>query len=229
MQPYLFPYLGYFQLAHAVDRFVFADDFTFIKGGWINRNRVLVNNEPAFFTVPLKQTPSTTLIKDVLIDDAGESAWRRPVLKTIENFYRRAPHFAAVLPIVQDVLSLATPRIADMARASVLRVGEYLGIETSFVPSSEEYGNAHLKGQDRVIDICQRERSTHYVNAIGGRELYDRDAFAQRGIALSFIATDPVEYRQFREPFTPSLSIIDVLMFNSRDETRALLDRYQLV
>jgi hypothetical protein len=229
MQPYLFPYLGYFQLVHAVDRFVFADDFTYIKGGWINRNRLLVNNEPAYFTVPLKHTSSTTLIKDVLIDDSGRLAWRRPLLRTLENFYRRAPGFADVFPLVRDVIMAPTAAIADMARLSVVRVAQYLGIATEFVASSQIYGNAHLKGEARVIDICLREGADHYLNAIGGRSLYSTQAFAEKGIRLNFIETSPISYAQFREPFVPALSIIDVLMFNSRDESRALLDRYQLV
>src|SRR5581483_11840060 len=69
MQPYLFPYIGYFQLMHAVDRFVVADDLSYIKQGWINRNRLLINGEAAYFTVPLRRHAATALIRDVEIDD----------------------------------------------------------------------------------------------------------------------------------------------------------------
>jgi hypothetical protein len=230
MQPYLFPYLGYFQLVHAADKFVFADDYTFIKGGWINRNRLLINNEPAYFTVPLKHVTSTTLIREAEIDDSLGSSWRRPLLKTIENYYRRTPQFSAVFPLVEQVLTEPTTSIAGMARASVVRVAEFLGLPTAFVPTMTGYGNAQLKGQDRVIDTCLREGADHYVNAIGGRELYSREAFAARGIRLGFVESDStIEYAQFRGPFTPGLSIIDVLMFNARDEARALVGRYQLL
>ena len=227
MQPYLFPYVGYYQLIRAVDRFVIADDVAYIKGGWINRNRILVNGQPAYFTVPLKRAASDTLIRDMAIDEA--QPWRRPLLKTIENYYRRAPSFGAVFPLVEDVLSRASGRIAEMTTASLVTVSEYLGLATVFVPSSSRQATAHLAGQDRVIETCVRESADDYVNAIGGQALYTPDVFATKGIRLHFLQTDPIEYPQFRPPFVPGLSIIDLLMFNSRDGARALLDRHRLI
>src|SRR2546428_8970964 len=161
MQPYLFPYIGYYQLMHAVDRFVVADDVTFIKQGWINRNRLLINGAATYFTVPLKRHPADALIKDVGIDDGPGTTWRRTLLKTIANFYRRAPSFDAVYPLVERVVGAPFTRIGDMARASLLEVSAYLGITASIVDSSTTYGNAHLKGQDRDIDTCRAERANH--------------------------------------------------------------------
>jgi WbqC-like protein family len=226
MQPYLFPYIGYFQLMHAVDRFVIADDHTFIKQGWINRNRLLINGEPAFFTVPLKRYPSTALIRDVEIDTA--QPWRRAMLKTIANYYRRAPSFDEVYPIVERVLGGPFTRIADMARDSLREVCGHLGIGVSIVESAAVYGNARLKGQDRVIDTCLAEGASDYVNTPGGRELYSRDAFRSRGITLHFIEPAAIAYPQFSQPFVPSLSIIDLLMFNTRAGARELLRQYTL-
>jgi hypothetical protein len=228
MQPYLFPYVGYFQLMHAVDRFVIADDFTFIKQGWINRNRLLINGNAAYFTVPLKRHPATALIHEVEIDDAGNSRWRGPLLKTIGNFYRRAPSFEAVYPIAERVFGGPFTHIAEMARASVREVALYLGLTTTVVDSSAVYGNAHLKGQDRVIDTCRAERATDYINAPGGRALYSSEAFLAHGIRLHFLSANPFEYSQFGQPFVPDLSIIDLLMFNTAGDARALLQRYQL-
>jgi len=228
MQPYLFPYIGYYQLMHAVDRFVVADDMTFIKQGWINRNRLLINGSAAYFTVPLKRHPADALIKDVEIDGDEGKRWRQTLLKTVANFYRRAPSFDAVYPMVERVIGAPFARIADMARASLREVNEYLGITASIVESSAAYGNAHLKGQDRVIDTCRAEKASDYVNAIGGRELYSRDAFLANGIRLHFVCSDVIEYPQFSAPFVPSLSIVDLLMFTSQAEARELVKRYQL-
>jgi hypothetical protein len=228
MQPYLFPYLGYYQLMHAVGTFVVSDDVTFIKGGWINRNRVLINGEPAYFTVPLQKAPSTTLIRDMRIDDDGQAGWRKRQLRTLANFYRRASQFDAVFPLLESVFNEPTTAIATMARASLVRVAHYLRIETRFADSTA-YANAHLKSQDRVIDTCQQERASTYINAIGGQALYSTADFAARGITLKFLKSRPIEYPQFRTPFATSLSIIDVLMFNSRDQARALLDCYDLI
>lgn len=227
MQPYLFPYIGYYQLMHAADRFVVADDLAFIKQGWINRNRLLINGSASFFTVPLKRHPAHALIKDVEID-VQSPRWRRTLLTTIQNFYRRAPAFEPVYPIVERVIGGPFTKIADMARASLREVCGYLGISTSIVESSTSYGNAHLKGQARVIDTCRAEGATDYVNAIGGRALYSHDAFLEHGIRLRFVETDPIDYPQFGAPFVASLSVIDLLMFNSQPAARELVQRYRL-
>jgi len=228
MQPYLFPHIGYFQLMHAVDRFVVADDVQFIKQGWINRNRLLINGSAAYFTVPLKRHAATALISEVEIEDDPGKRWRTTLLKTIANFYRRTPSFDAVFPLVERVIGGPFTTIADMARASLREVCGYLGVQASIVESSAAYGNAHLKGQDRVIDTCRAERATDYVNAIGGRALYSPEAFLAHGIRLHFICSDAIEYPQFKPPFVPSLSVIDALMFNPPAAARELLTRYQL-
>src|SRR5919204_3459231 len=99
MQPYLFPYIGYYQMMHACDRFVIADDVTFIKQGWINRNRLLVNGAAAYFTVPVRRHHADALIRDVEIDGRPSTRWRVTLLKTIGNFYRRAPSLAPGYPV----------------------------------------------------------------------------------------------------------------------------------
>ena len=229
MQPYLFPYIGYFQLIHAVNRFVVYDDVAYIKQGWINRNRLLINGEPSFFTVPIKHASSFALIRDTLIDDDRQHArWVEKLLKTFDNAYRRAPEFSRVFPIVERVFGLQTTRIADLAVASVKAVSSLLEIRTTFVDSSSTYGNAHLNGEERVLSICEAERATQYINVPGGRELYSRERFEARGIRLSFVHPQSVEYRQFSGPFVPWLSILDVLMFNPLETVRRHLETYEL-
>jgi hypothetical protein len=227
MQPYLFPYVGYFQLMHAVDRFVVADDVRYIKQGWINRNRLLINGEPAFFTIPVKRHAADALIKDVEIDD-HTTRWRTALLKTVQNFYRRTSSFDAVYPMLERVIAGPFTRIADMARASLREVCRYLAIPAAMVDSSAVYGNVHLKGQDRVIDTCRTERATDYINLPGGRALYSPDAFLAHGIRLQFVCSDPAEYAQFGKPFVPGLSIVDLLMCNPQERARELLTRYHL-
>lgn len=229
MQPYLFPYLGYFQLIAAVDRFVVYDDVGYIKQGWINRNRLLINGEPGYLTVPLKHATGSTLIKDVITDDDSRTRWRQKLAKIVGNTYRRAPFFAKVFPLVEHVLALPTDSIADIARASLVQVCRYLGVTTELIQSSITYNNQHLKGEERVLDICAAEAADQYINVIGGRELYSVARFRARGVTLNFLKTAPVEYRQFHEPFVPSLSMIDVLMFNSPKTGCDLLTRYELI
>ena len=229
MQPYLFPYLGYFQLMHAVDRFVVYDDVAFIKQGWINRNRILINGRPSYFTVPIKHASSFAPIHDTLVDDEGQHArWIEKMLKTFDNAYRRAPHFGVVFPLVEGVLMTPTKRVAELAAASIRAVAGLLEISTGWVESSTPYGNAHLRAEERVLAICRAEAATDYVNAAGGRELYGRDRFEAQGVRLHFLQSRQVEYRQFNHPFVPSLSIVDVLMFNPVETVRTFLSAYDL-
>src|SRR5713226_7455519 len=127
MQPYLFPYIGYFQLMHTVDRFVVYDDVAFIKQGWINRNRILINGHASYFSVPIKRASSFTSIRETFIDDDPQNAhWVEKTLKTLGNAYRRAPEFVRVFPIVEKVLSRQTNRITDVAVASLEAVADFL-------------------------------------------------------------------------------------------------------
>lgn len=227
MQPYLFPYIGYFQLIQSVDRFVIYDDVAFIKQGWINRNRMLINGAPSFFTVPVKDASSYRLICETFIDDDRQHArWPEKVLKSFDTAYRRAPQFANVFPLLESVFATSPARIAELAVASVKAVARFLEIRTTFVDSSSIYANAHLKSEERVLAICAAEQATEYVNLPGGRSLYAPQRFEAHGITLAFLEPRPIEYRQFDGAFVPWLSIVDVLMFNPIEAVRSYLNAY---
>ena len=223
MQPYLFPYIGYFQLLGQVDRFVFYDDVNFIKNGWINRNRLSLQGQARYFTVPLQDASAFRKIRDVAITPA--TGWRRTIQESIRHAYGKAPHFAAVAALVQRVLATETTRIGELAKASVRAVVDHLALKTDIVDSSARYENDALSGAARVLDICGREGASDYYNAPGGRALYDAAEFARHGIALHFVESRPIEYRQGGAAFVPGLSIIDVLMYNDPPQARELLDR----
>ena len=229
MQPYIFPYIGYFQLVNAVDKFVFYDDVNFIKQGWINRNRILVNGQPHLFSIPVKGISSFKLINEVQIDQNVFALWKNKFYKTFDAAYKKAPYYAEVRTLAMAVTDTPAISIADMASKSILVVAEYLDIKTIFVSSSAMYQNTHLKAQDRVIDICLREKASEYINVIGGKELYSKDDFLNRGITLRFIAPQSIAYKQFSEPHIQYLSIMDVLMFNPKEKIKHFLNCYELV
>jgi hypothetical protein len=227
MQPYVFPYIGYYQLISAVDKFVIYDDVNFINRGWINRNNLLVNGKAALFSIPLKNASQNRLINEIsLMDDPG---WRTKFLKTAELAYKKAPHFNEIFPLLNDVMTSGSETISELAYRSIRSVCDYLSIDTVFVESSVVYGNSNLKAQYRILDICKKEQASHYINPIGGVEIYDRALFENDGIKIDFIKTDAVNYKQFLDAFVPNLSIIDVLMFNPAAKLRELLTQYELV
>ena len=229
MQPYIFPYLGYFQLINAVDKFIVYDDVNFIKQGWINRNTILVNNLPYLFTIPLNNQSSFSKIKDIKIHDKLYQGWCYKFLKTVEQSYNRAPFFEKVFPLIDDILKLHQNNISALAVKSLKLVSNYIGLSTEFEVSSSIYNNQNLTSQDRILDICIAEKTNHYINPIGGRELYSKETFLEKGIILNFIKSKDVEYKQFNNNFLPNLSIIDVLMFNNSHEIIHFLNNYELI
>lgn len=225
MQPYFFPYLGYFQLIHAVDVFVSFDDVTYIKRGWINRNFLLMNCRPQRFTVPLS---GASQFRRVDATPLANIDWQSKFLKSLRQAYSRAPQFATVFAKVEALLRKKRSSVAELALDSVKTVVDHVGLKTTIRTTSKIYDNADLKGQERILDICRREDADTYINLPGGKALYDREAFAARGVNLRFIKMEDVRYRQFQCEFVPNLSILDVLMFNAAEAVRELLQRYSL-
>jgi hypothetical protein len=226
MQPYFFPYIGYFQLIAAVDIFVIYDDVSFINKGWINRNNILIYGKAGLISVPLNGASQNKLIKD--ISPVSENKWRNTLLKTIEQNYKKAPMYNSVYPLLQQLINDNAETISELNYKGIKAVCDYLNISTTLIPSSVVYGNSDLKGQYRILDICKIENADHYINPVGGMELYNREVFNKEGISLSFIRSGAAPYKQLTNEFIPALSIIDVLMFNDLEQVKILLNQFNL-
>lgn len=228
MQPYMFPYIGYFQLIAAVDKFVVYDDVNYINRGWVNRNNILINGVATLIQIPLSGASQNKLINEVEI--LNETKWKVKLLRTIEQSYKKAPFFLAVYDLIQTQINKGHTHIAGLNVESTQAVCKYLGINTQIISSSSHYQNKHLSGQDRILDICKIENADHYINPIGGMELYDRELFDENKIKLNFIQSSAISYRQFNNLFAPYLSIIDVLMFCEPEYIKTkLLKAYELI
>ncbi|MDC0362089.1 WbqC family protein [Halioglobus sp.] len=224
MQPYLFPYLGYFQLINAVDAFVAYDDVNYIKGGWINRNFICAKDHKQLITLPTQGASPNKLINQVLVGNGS-----RKLLKTIRQAYSKAPQFTAVFPLIEDILNQEERNLARFVDYQLRQICEYLGIEATWYISSELKYDKALSGQERVLAICDEMGATHYINAEGGQTLYDKGVFSSRDKQLSFLQTKTTPYSQFSNTFTSHLSIIDVMMFNDKAQCMKLLQGYELV
>lgn len=224
MQPYFFPYLGYWQLLANVDKYVVYDDVTYIKGGWINRNNFLINGQKNLLTMRLEKASSYTLIKDIAIKDDFVK-----FLKTIEMGYKKAPFFEDIFRLLKDICQCPDKKLGQFLFNSHIKICEYLGIDTELILSSSFEKHTELKGKDKVISICKQLGADEYINAIGGQELYDKKEFAENGIRLNFIQANLREYRQLKNEFVAGLSIIDIMMFNSKEEIKEMLNDFNLV
>jgi WbqC-like protein family len=226
MQPYFLPYIGYWQLLAAVDRFVVYDNIQYTKKGWINRNRFLRNGTDALFTVPLKKASDSLNVADRWIADGFDP---RSLLDALTAAYRKAPFFQTVFPLIETVVAAAPRNLFDFLLHSLCATAAWLDIRTPIIVSSQLPIDHTLKAERKVLALCEALAATRYVNAIGGRALYSAQAFGVKGIELRFIETRPIRYQQYDHPFVPDLSIIDVLMFNSKDAVRGMLHAYDLV
>ena len=226
MQPYFLPYIGYWHLLAAVDQFVLYDNIQYTKKGWINRNRFLRNGGDAFFTLPLKKGSDYLNVSERALADGFDPA---TLLNPLAEAYRKAPFFATVFPLLESIVSAAPRNLFEYLRHSLVVTAAHLEIRTPIVVSSTVAIDHGLKSQEKVIALCQALGATRYVNFAGGRALYSPAAFTAAGIELKFIESRPIVYPQFGQPFVPALSILDVLMFNSRDAVRRMLGDYDLV
>lgn len=224
MQPYFFPYIGYYQLAYEAEKFVFLDDVNFIKKGYINRNAILLQGRRHDFSVPV-----TKISQNRHINDHNYTGNFSQFLSLIEQVYKKSPFFADVFPIVQSVALNPDQNVARKNANSIACVFSYLGIERDFIFSSDMDLNVEYKSQDRILALCQKVGINCYRNAIGGQALYDKKIFAEKSIDLKFIETKIQSYQQVSANFVPYLSIIDVLMHCDKRAVSHLLTEYSLV
>ena len=224
MQPYFLPYIGYWQMIKAVDTYVIYDDVNFIKGGWINRNKMLLNGKGFMFNLLLKGASPNKLINEVMVDTN-----QTKLLKTINSAYTKAPFYKEVMPLTEKILTFGETNLGVFIGHSIVEISKYLNLSTRFLYSSQIEKNCSLKAQEKIIHICERLGATHYYNAIGGMELYSKVDFEKRGIELKFLKTNFVEYKQSDKEFVKWLSILDIMMFNPVEEINKMLGKYELV
>ena len=230
MQPYVFPYLGYMHLVNASDIFVFYDDVTFIKQGWINRNRIIVNNSPYNFTIPLQDASSFRWIKHTLVKDLDY--FKKKFIKQVTQSYRKARNYKLGIEYIEAVLDDESANISDIAQKSVIFFFDMMGIEKLFLKSSELPipNRDGISAADRLIDITKYLDGDRYINLSGGVELYSKDYFASNKVQLNFVSSTFNAYDQGGGvAFIPSMSIIDLVMRLEPDEIREHLSTFELI
>lgn len=224
-QPYFLPYISYWQLINAADVFFIGDNYAYIKRGWINRNRILYNGAPELFGIEVLHASSFSLISELSIAKIN----KRKKMNKLYEAYHKAPYYETGARLMEEILDSPEENLSEFLISSIKTICDYLEIKTPIRKMSELEGNDSFKREERIYDMCHRLGADTYVNPIGGKELYDGGEFEKQGIKLRFINTDEIVYKQFGNSFVEKLSIIDVIMFNSREEIRDMLDKYTLI
>ena len=229
MQPYLFPYIGYFQLINSVDTFVIYDDIQYTKKGWINRNRILANGKDVYISVPLKKDSDYLNVNQRELSLSWEDD-KKKLLNKIKASYQKAPFFKTVFPLIENCLNFKDPNLFNFIYHSLQIFCKELDIHTKFVISSTLEIDENLKSAEKVKAICKKMNADYYLNPIGGRELYKKEDFKENNISLNFLQTENKTYKQFENEFIPFLSIVDVMMFNGREVAKNRIDNeYKIV
>lgn len=227
MQPYFFPYIGYWQLINSVDKFVIFDDVNFIKRGWINRNKILVNEGTMLINLKMQKASQNKLINEIelLIDPINN----KKLLKTIKYSYKKAPYYKETFPIIESIITQKEENLAKYLEFSIRKICRYLSINTKLILSSSIDKNSNFKGQAKIIDLCKVLGADEYYNPIGGQELYSYNDFKAQNIELKFLKTHEIKYKQFKNEFISNLSIIDIMMFNSSKDINRMLLQYDII
>lgn len=223
MQPYIFPYIGYFQLINQSDIFVSLDDVNFIKKGWINRNRIIVNKNEHTFTIPVSKTSQNKKINEHFV--SIDQKWKNSFLKTIYCSYSKSPYFKSVFSLIEKCLSFEDLNCASFIENTIKECCLFIGINTPITKSSKLIKNEMLVGEERIIEICKMNKASSYINPIGGQNLYSKESFEQEDINLNFIKSDlTFKYPQKSNEFLAGLSIIDLLMNLSTEKVYLLIN-----
>jgi len=210
-----------------VDRFVIYDDVNYIKRGWINRNRILINGEPTYITLPLHKSSQNKKIFEITLHSSP--LFRNKLVKMVQNTYRNTSFFDEVFPVIEKLIRHQEDNLSDYLLYQLQTLAVFMGIKTDFIVTSRYYGNNNLSGQERIIDICMREQATTYINPQGGLSLYNAESFRKAGIELRFIAMRTVPYTQRTAEFVSYLSIIDALMEVGPVSMNAHLNAFDLI
>lgn len=234
MQPYFFPYLGYWQLFSYADAFVVFDVVPFRKRSWMSRNRILhpdPQKEFSYINLPVSVDKSK-LIRDALVDiDEG---WYKSLLGSFGVYQRmHAPYYAEVSSLVEFASKVKEKAFAKYIRSTIESVLKLTRIDCTLHLASEldmDFSDIEAPG-DWALRICNAMNADLYVNPPGGAAIFDEQQYRAHGIKLEFLKSNLSPYAQGqRASFTPGLSILDVLMFCGADGVHQMLKQdYKIV
>ncbi len=227
MQPYLFPYLGYYSLIKNTDYFVFFDTPQYIRKGWINRNRISDGKgDCVYITVPIEKTARETSINEILISQ--KSNWREKIAGQLTVYKKRAPYYKQVRSLIDDVFSYEGNSISELAIRSITGVCQYLDMEIKYdVFSKMNMSHISVNAPDEwALYITKELGFDTYVNPPGGKSFFDNNKYKNENIELEFLTQELIAYNQRQGGFVPGLSIIDVLMFCEPKVVLSMLEHY---
>ena len=230
MQPYFFPYLGYFAIMHYVDKWIVFDEAQYIYHGWINRNRILnYNKDWQYVTAPIQKHSRDIKIKDVVL--ANHIQWRDKLLAQLQQYRKRAPYFSSVIEVVREAVNVQEESLSALNTHVLRAICGYLGISVTIeVFSKRNWDIGEVQEADEwALRISESLGAKQYVNPPNGKMFFDEAKWSKSEIELRFLKIRELEYSQKNAAFIPNLSVIDVMMFLEPAHIREAMERYDFI
>lgn len=230
-QPYFLPYLGYFSLIKHSDQFILSDTVQFIRHGWIERNRILKPVEGwQYIQVPLKKHSHDSIIRNIEI--SNDQNWKDKIFAQLDHYKKRAPYYNDVISLIKDIFLVEYNEIVGLNKALLKNVCDYIGFDANINVFSEM--NLEIEpvsmADEWSLNVCKAiNDKVEYRNLPGGMSFYDSRKYEKNNISFKFQRVNLTEYDQKRSNFESGLSIIDVMMFNSKGAINNMLDNYDLL
>ncbi|HSI82172.1 MAG: WbqC family protein [Candidatus Methylacidiphilales bacterium] len=220
-QPTYLPWIGYFEQIRRADTFVFLDSVQFARSSFHHRNRIKNARDEAFWlSIPVKSCALETEIKDIEI--CNKKDWADKHLKSLVVNLGKAPHFAAMMSILEPRLHNPPTMLAELTTSIIKDISHALGLHAKFRRSSE----LPAAGQkaDLVLSILSHLGATHYYSAAGSTYLEDaREKFAEAGIPFAYQTWEHTVYPQAGKTFTSHLSIVDAFCWVGPEGVRKMI------
>jgi hypothetical protein len=217
-------------LIKIADEFILFDTPQYIRHGWIERNRILkLDGDPLYFKVPLQKHKRETAIKDIVINN--DVNWKNKIKAQLGSYKKNAPYFYQVIELLDRIFEKEYTSIVVLNFDTLRTICDYLEIQTS-IKIWSEMGVAieEVNAPDEwALNICKALDADSYYNPPGGIDFFDRKKYKSSGIEIKFLEYKPESYKQLSDEFVPYLSILDVLMFNSKEEIQKMLNSYELI
>ncbi len=231
MQPYFFPYPGYFSLIKTTNKWIVFDTPQYEIRSWMNRNRILDPNHDGwmYFTVPVKKHALKVSLNSIRIQNSEN--WKGKIMGQLGYYRKRAPYYKKVIEFLYKTLEGDFDSLSELNVHTLKSTCAYLGINFNYEVFSQM--NLRIEAvQERDewgLNICKAMGIKDYINPQRGQLFVHSEKFLDNNINLRFLKFKFPEYDQKRKDFIPGLSIIDAMMFNTPAEINQMLDEYELV
>lgn len=210
--------------------FVVFDTAQYIRRGWVNRNRIIdTNGEPLYINASIVKAPRETPINEIKLSESNE--WKENILKKLEVYKHLSPYYGDVRDLVRDCLKNQTIYLSDLNVNILIQINNFLGIKNNITRLSDL--DIEFKGiqqpDDWGLQLSKFFNAKSYINAPGGGNIYSKDKYLQQEVDLNFYKNNLNPYDQKHDLFQGGLSIIDVMMFNSKSEIIDMIDDYTIL